>query len=215
MTASAAFFRVEGCLLSKPTSFTVAWYALHAQHVGSRFFRLGTVGLSMASKLADPVVGRRLQWSALRGMSEDRLAFLGEELWEMHLLDALRPVGIDLVERARAEGRRIVLVSDNLDVVVEHLARHLEVDDWRSNRMEMRNRRATGRLQDPIVSTFSGTELSEWADEHGVSLRSSLGYGALSEDAVLLSAVGRPCAVEPDRTLRRLANEHGWPVVNA
>lgn len=211
----AAFFRVEGTLLSRPTAFTVAWYAANAQELGSRFARLGALGLALPVMGADRALGRRLQWSALRGMSEDRLVVLGEEVYESQLADTVRQVGRDLLARARSEGRRIVLVSDNLDVVVEHLARDLGVDDWRANRMELRNGRATGRLVDPVVSTLAGTELAAIADEHDLDLKHCSGYGASAEDAVLLSAVGLPCAVEPDRTLRRLASEHGWPVVNA
>jgi HAD superfamily phosphoserine phosphatase-like hydrolase len=211
----AAFFRVEGTLLPRPTAFTVAWFAANAAEIGGRITRLGALGLTLPVLGADRALGRRLQWSALRGMSEDRLVILGEEVYETQLADTVRQVGRDLLARARQEGRRIVLVSDNLDVVVEHLARDLGVEDWRANRMELRNGRATGRLLDPVVSTLAGTQLHDYADEHGLDLRQCTGYGASAEDAVLLSAVGLPCAVEPDRALRRLATEHRWPVVNA
>jgi phosphoserine phosphatase len=30
----------------------------------------------------------------------------------------------------------------------------------------------------------------------------------------MLAAVGRPCAVNPDYTLRRAAREAGWPVMD-
>lgn len=212
---TAAFFRVEGTLLRRPTAMTVGWLAANAQEMSGRLARLGAFGLSLPVLGADRGLGRRLQWSALRGMSEDRLVVLGEEYYATWLADDLVPVGRDLLARARREGRRVVLVSDNLDVVVEHLARDLGVDDWRANRMELRNGRATGRLLDPVVSTLSGSQLQSYADEHGLSLRQCSGYGAAAEDAVLLSAVGLPCAVAPDRALRRLASEHDWPVVNA
>ncbi len=213
--SSAAFFRVEGTLLRRPTALTTAWFAANAQELGSRLLRLG--GLAMAAPVlgADPGLGRRLQWSALRGTSEDRLVVLGEEYYATWLKDAILPVGRDLLARARHEGRQVVLVSDNLDVVIRHLARDLGVSVWRANRMELRGGRATGRLLDPVVSTLSGTELHALAEELGCDLRRSCGYGARAEDAVLLSAVGLPCAVAPDRALRRLAMEHGWPVVNA
>ena len=83
-----------------------------------------------------------------------------------------------------------------------------------ANRMELRNGRATGRLISPVVGSLSGTELREYAREHGLDLTSCSGYGSSAEDGLLLSAVGLPCAVEPDRTLRRMAREHRWPVVN-
>ena len=42
---------------------------------------------------------------------------------------------------------------------------------------------------------------------------SSWAYGASAADSLLLSAIGQPCAVNPDRQLRRLAKDHDWPVV--
>ena len=69
------------------------------------------------------------------------------------------------------------------------------------------------RAVEPVVASLSGTELREYAEEHGLDLNQCCGYGASAEDGLLLSAVGLPCAVAPDRTLRRMAREHSWPVV--
>ncbi|MEZ4317018.1 MAG: haloacid dehalogenase-like hydrolase [Myxococcota bacterium] len=211
--ASAAFFRVEGTLLTRPTAFATAWLAANAQELGGRLARLGALGAALPVWGADPGLARRLSWSALRGMSEDRLVVLGEEYFHEWLGGHLAPLGLDLLERARGEGRRIVLVSDSLDVIVRHVAEAVRADDWVANRMELRNGRATGRLVEPVVASLSGTELRTYADEHGLDLVRCSGYGASAEDALLLSAVGLPCAVGPDRTLRRMAREHRWPVV--
>lgn len=211
--ASAAFFRVEGTLIARPTALTVAWLAANAQELGERVARLAGLGLSLPVWGADPGLGRRLGWSALRGTSEDRLIVLGEEYFHTWLADAVLPVGRDLLARARADGRRVVLLSDNLESVMAPLKELLGADDLVANRMELRNGRATGRLLDPVISSLSGTELRAYASQHGLDLRSSCGYGAATEDAVLLSAVGLPCAVGPDRGLRRMARDHHWPVV--
>lgn len=209
----AAFFRVEGTLLTRPTAFATAWLAANAQELGGRLVRLGALGAALPVWGADPGLGRRLSWSALRGMSEDRLVILGEEYFHEWLADHVSELGLDLVARARAQGLRIVLVSDSLDVIAKHVASAVKADDWIANRMELRNGRATGRLVEPVVASLSGTELRAYADEHGLDLLQCLGYGASGEDALLLSAVGLPCAVGPDRTLRRMAREHRWPVV--
>jgi phosphoserine phosphatase len=211
--STAAFFRVEGTLVSRPTAFATAWLAANAQELGGRLARLGALGAALPVWGADPGLARRLSWSALRGMSEDRLVVLGEEYFHEWLAGSLREVGRDLLARARGEGRRIVLVSDSLDVIARHVAQAVKADDWIANRMELRNGRATGRLVEPVVASLSGTELRAYAEEHGLDLTRCSGYGASAEDALLLSAVGLPCAVGPDRTLRRMAREHRWPVV--
>jgi hypothetical protein len=50
------------------------------------------------------------------------------------------------------------------------------------------------------------------ADEQGINLSSSSAYSDSVNDRPLLEGVGHPVAVNPDRMLRELAAERGWPV---
>ena len=54
----------------------------------------------------------------------------------------------------------------------------------------------------------------DYAEEHGIDLDTSWAYGASAADALLLSAIGQPCAVNPDRQLRRIARDHQWAVID-
>lgn len=211
----AAFFRFEGVLVSRPAPLAAAWLAANAQHLGQRAVRLGAVALSapFALGLGDAAVGQRVAWSALRGMSHDRIAVLGEEYAQTQLMDQLRPVGVDLLERARRGGYRIVIVSDLIEEVVHPLADHLRADHLVCNHLEMRNGKATGRLEGATVTRFGGRALREFATKYDIELGSSCAYGASGDDQVLLSAVELPCAVTPDRALRRVAADLDWPVV--
>ena len=212
---AAALFRLEGALVPRPAALAAAFLAANAQHVGQRALRLGAVALAapFALGLGDAATGHRLAWAALRGTSEDRLRVLGEEYAEAHLIPALRPIAVDLVEQARRDGCLLVLVSDHVEPIVRPVAAHLRIDTVVANRLELRNGSATGRLEDPVVTRFGGERLRELAAEHGIDLGRSRAYGALAEDQVLLSAIGLPCAVHPDRALRRVARDLDWPVV--
>lgn len=218
MSTKAGFFRVEGTLAPRPTIATAAWLAANAQAVGERLARLGNVALAapflLGGPLRDTVTGSRVAWMGLRGISEDRLVVLGQEYAERFLIPGLREVGLRLLEDARRQGHRIVLLSDNLDVVVRHVADHLGVDDLVCNSMEMRQGKATGRLADPVIGGhLAGEQARRFAEAHGIDLGASSGYGAQSEDGVLLSALGHPCVVHPDWQLRRMARDLDWPVV--
>ncbi|MEZ5397921.1 MAG: haloacid dehalogenase-like hydrolase [Bryobacterales bacterium] len=212
---AAAFFRLEGAVVPTPAVLAAGWLAANAQHVGQRALRLGAVALTapFALGVGDPSTGARLAWAALRGTSEDRLRVLGEEYALAHLVPRIRPVALDLVERARRDGCAIVVVSDHPEQVVTPVAEHLRADAVVANRLELRNGRATGRLCDPVVARFGGQPLRRWAVDHGVDLARSRAYGGAAEDQVLLSTIGLPCAVHPDRTLRRVARDLDWPVV--
>jgi len=217
---SAAFFRVDGTLVRPATLSGPAYMALNAAEVASRIARLGgvaaSVGLRLAGAVGDGHLAHRLAWMGTRGMSEDRLVVLGEEYYARFVLPALKPVGLELLAAARRRGHRIVLISELLDVMVAPLERHLEADELLCNRVELRAGRSTGRLLEPIVGgPMSGQWARSWAAERRIDLGRSAGYGARGADGLLLSAVGDPCAVDPDARLRRLARDLDWPIVTS
>lgn len=212
----AAFFRVEGPILSRPSALAAAWLAASSQELSLRLGRLAAVGLAAPLRLGmDATTATRVAWMGLRGMTEDRLEILGEEYFEAHLRGAIRPVASELLARARREGQVIVLVSDHLEPIARPLLAALDADLLVANRMEIRDGRATGRLLDPVVGRLGGAWLKSFAAEHGLDLGRSCAYGAHEADVALLSAVGLPCAVHPDRGLRAAARDLDWPVVEA
>lgn len=214
----AAFFRVEGALTRPALLPAPAFFTLNGQQLAPRLTRFGGAALATGLKLAGPFkdqqVVHRLAWMGLRGMSDDRLAVLGAEYYAEHVLPHLKPVGLELLEDARRQGYRVVLLSDLLDVIVAPLREHLRADELVCNRMEMQRGRATGRLLDPIIgATLSGQWARAFAAERHLDLATSRAYGAQAGDSLLLSAIGRPCAVDPDWRLRRLARDNDWPIV--
>lgn len=216
----AALFRLEGTLSPRPTLTAAAWLALNARRVRARL--LGLSSFALAGPLAngpglvkDPSRALRLAWSSLEGMSEDRLLVLGELYAEEHLLGSLREVGLELVDRCRERGDRLVLLSDNLDVIANPVGRALGFDVVVANAMELdEHQRATGKLREPVLGPSLGGRILENAlAEQGVDLRASAVYGSHGVDSVLLGAAALPCAVSPDRELRRIARDCDWPVV--
>jgi phosphoserine phosphatase len=213
---SAAFFRVEGTLTSRPTLATPAWLAANSQALSDRLLRFGSMAVAAPFSLRDSSTAQKLAWSSLRGMSEYRLRILGEEYFEEWLRPKLSRVTKDLISRASDDGDRVILLSDNIDVVMKPLAAHLGIEDLVCNHLEVRNEHATGRLADPaITSHFAGQWARDWAADRDIDLMQSSAYGSSGADSTLLSAIGRPCIVHPDRQLRQIARDLDWPVVSA
>lgn len=216
--SSAAFFRLEGTLLDRPPLHAAAYLAASSQTFGERIARLGNVALaaplSLTGELSAGATAARMTWMGVRGMTEDRLVILSEEYYERYIKDDLLETGLYLLEKSKSEGRRIVLISDSIDLIVQPLADALGVDDLVCNRLEMRKAKATGRLEEPVIGgNVAGQWARAFAAEQKIDLAHSLAYGASAADSLLLSAIGKPCAVNPDRQLRRIARDHDWPVV--
>ena len=214
----AAFFRLEGTLTDRSTTSVAAWMAAHAQEFSDRLSRLGAVALSTPFRrvLRDAETATRLSWSGVRGLSADRLHLLGEEHFELFYRGKFSDTGRDFLQTAKREGLTPVLISDSIVEVVNPVAEHFGIEHVICNRLEMRNGNASGRLLSPICTgRISGQLLREMAVDHQWDLLQCRGYGSQETDITLLSALGHPCTVQPDRSLRAIAKDLDWPIVEA
>ncbi len=216
----AAFLRAEGLLVSRGVLSAVAYMTANRCGFRERALRLGQTALAAPVVAAlgqrDRTLGNRLAHLALRDMGEDRVAVLAEEYVEDILRDKVLDTGVELARRLRREGHRIVVLCEGIGHVMRPLVEGLKIaDDIACNELEFRGGRATGKLVDPVLGGYeSGRWVRDYAREHGVDLARSAAYGTHAPDIMLLGAVGRPCAVNPDFTLRKAAREAGWPVLD-
>lgn len=215
---TAAFFRVEGALVDRGALAAAAYFASNGQGFAERALRVGALALAAPLhrmlRQADGTTAVRAAYAACRHMSEDRLAELADEYYDDLLEERLYDRGRELVKQSRKAGHRVVLVSEGIEQVVSRLAEAVRADDYVCNRLEFFDGETTGKLLDPVIG---GHELGRWvhayAAEHAIDLSGSVAYAAHGPDLLLLAAVGRPCAVNPDFALRGAARDADWPVL--
>jgi HAD superfamily phosphoserine phosphatase-like hydrolase len=217
---TAAFVRVEGVLLARGVIGATAYLAANAKKFGERALRLGMVAVAAPVHQllgqTDRGLAHRLAHLSLRGMSEDRVIVLCEEYVEDVLKDQVLEQGTELCKRLQAEGRRVVLLSDGIDPIIAPLARHLKhYDEIYCNKLEFEDGEATGKLLEPIIgSNVGGRWIDDYAEARDLDLKRCAAYGAHGPDMLLLSRVGKPCAVNPDFVLRRSAKDADWPIID-
>ncbi len=220
---AAAFIRVEGVLFKRGLLSAAAYVARNAQGMKERALR--TVGLALGApaygllRQNDRTLANRVAYLAFRGMSQDRIEVLGEEYFHDVLASKLLDRGVEIVQRMKDEGYRTVLLSESLPQLMAPLvdkigARH--VDRLVTNHIEFKaDGDCTGRLLDPVVGGHdAGRFVHRYCEEHGLDARGSAAFGSHAGDLLLLASVGKPCAVNPDFTLRRAAHEADWPIVD-
>jgi len=149
------YWRVEGSLLDLTTVQPVAFFTWNAQTFAARMARRGLVFLMAALRpflyAAHRVFATRVVHAVLRGVSRDRLDLLGDEYFQYKLKPHLKPDGVASLKRLQAQGADIVLVSQGLDHVMRPLAQFLGVKWLVANRLDFRDRVATGRLLSPVI----------------------------------------------------------------
>lgn len=219
LTDSAAFYDVDGTLISANVVNAFAYYALNQPTLtGSLVKTVSTVAQLPFYWALDKVSRKAFNehfYKVYEGQSEDRLVVLAEDMFEDVLEKTIYPRSKDLIAESRRAGCKQVLISGGLDFVLAPLARHLKVDDVICNRLEFHNGYATGRLQKPFVGGANKAQIiRDYAKAHGLDLSRCWGYSDSYSDYAMLTVVGHPTAVNPDMRLRAVARSYDWPVLD-
>ena len=119
-----------------------------------------------------------------------------------------------LIEEHRAAGRDVVLVSTSGDEMVRPIGELLGISDIIATRMVVDEAGCyTGEVDFYAAGPNKVVAVKALAEERGYDLEDSYAYSDSITDALLLATVGHPTAVNPDRGLRRMALEKGWPIL--
>ena len=121
---------------------------------------------------------------------------------------------LHLLDEHRAAGRDIVIVSSAGSDVVEPIAELLGISTVIATRLEERDGRYTGEIDFYAYGANKATAMADLAARQGYDLAASYAYSDSVTDLPMLSTVGHPHAVNPDKVLRREAIERGWPVLD-
>lgn len=120
---------------------------------------------------------------------------------------------VSLIEEHRLAGRDVVVVSASGAEVVEPIAEMLGADRVIATRMEIADGCYTGGIEYYAYAEEKARAIEELAAAEGYDLASSYGYSDSVTDVPMLEAVGHAHAVNPDKELRKVAAERGWPVL--
>jgi HAD superfamily hydrolase (TIGR01490 family) len=126
---------------------------------------------------------------------------------------------LELVERHRAAGDRLALVTATNDAVTRPIAQLLDIPTLIATELERdESGRATGRVRGvPAFREGKVVRVEAWLGELGTRLAGqnrSHFYSDSANDIPLLEAVTHPVATNPSASLERHARARGWPVLN-
>jgi HAD superfamily hydrolase (TIGR01490 family) len=150
----------------------------------------------------------------LNGFSVAEMQHLVGDAMETVLRPLVYEEPLRLLERHRARGEPVYIVSATLQEIVQHIADDLGFDGAVGSICEVVDGVYTGRTLRAAHGEGKADALRELAAAEGLDLERSTAYSDSYSDVPFLEAVGRPVAANPDRKLRRIAAERGWPVVH-
>ncbi|WP_127573312.1 HAD family hydrolase [Georgenia faecalis] len=215
-TRRAAFFDLDKTVIatSSTMAFSTPFYRggllTRAGVLRGLYAQLGYLAVGadhdqterMKDRLADLVRG----WDVARTE-----AIVAEALHE-RIEPVVYAEAIDLIDAHHADGDDVVVVSASSEAVVRPIAAMLGADHVIASRLATDGGRYTGDLDYYAYGPAKAEAVEEAADRHGYDLAASWAYSDSVTDLPMLSAVGHPVAVNPDRALRREALARGWEI---
>lgn len=216
---AASYFDVDGTLVSTNLIPPTLYYLLSQPTPLDVMRELGKALLKAPAMAVAEFRDRRMfnemLFSVFKGMSEDRLVLLAEDVFERVLRPNLYPGAKDIVQTSIDKGHEVILVSGALDVLMQQLAKHLGAHGYIANRLEVKDLRCTGKLTRPVVAGPNKALLvRDHARAAGHNLDDCFAYSDSYSDVPMLSIVGYPVAVNPDRRLSMLAEAYHWPIID-
>ncbi len=212
----AAFFDLDKTIISKSSSLALtrpmyrAGMVTRGQLLRGAYAQLVYALLGADEKKMDRLKEGMLQLT--KGWDRDEVERLVRDV----IIEVIDPYvyqeALDLMALHRQERRRIYIVSSSPEEVVRPLARHFGVSGVIATRPRIEEGLYTGELAFYCYGEGKAQAIRELAERVGVDLEGSYAYTDSITDLPMLEAVGHPVAVNPDRDLRREAEERGWEI---
>ena len=216
-TRAAAFFDLDNTLLRGASIFYLA-RGLYAR----KFFQTADVArfayqqvrFRLGAENAGHVDQARVAaLSFIAGRSVEELQEIGEEVFEDHMAGKIWPGTLELARIHLDQGQRVWLVTAAPVEVATIIAKRIGLTGALGTVAEHRDGHYTGRLVGDLLHGPAKAEaVRALAVREGLELERCAAYSDSANDIPMLSMVGNPCAVNPDRPLRVHAREHGWRI---
>jgi HAD superfamily hydrolase (TIGR01490 family) len=214
-SSEAAFFDLDKTIIARSSTLVM----------GRTFFKDGLISPSTVLKglyaqAVYQLVGadhakmeqmRRAALDLTQGWDAERVRKLVHETVEEVIAPLVYAEALALIEQHHAAGRDVWIVSSSGEEIVAPFAGYLGVEEILATRSGIDDEgRYDGTLEFYAYGGAKATAIRQVADARGYDLTRCYAYSDSITDLPMLSAVGHPTAVNPDRELRAAATAMGW-----
>nr|WP_276322304.1 HAD-IB family hydrolase [Halomonas neptunia] len=128
---------------------------------------------------------------------------------------SILPKAEELLARHRTKGDTLLIITATNRFITAPIAERLGVDHLIAVNPEVANGRYTGRVSGiPSYREGKVTRLNQWLEQQDISMDGAWFYSDSHNDLPLLEQVDHPVAVDPDETLRKVAEERHWRIMS-
>lgn len=214
---AAAFFDVDNTILRGSSSFLFGKSAFERKFFSRKdFWRFAWHQLMFIWKGENNTKLSALKDRILILAQGHRLVDLQElvdEVYEKHIKQKLWPETVRLAKDHIKQGREVWLVTAAPQELGDVIAHELGLTGAIGTKVEKKNGILTGKLVGaPVHGPEKRRAIRALAKTRNLSLKRSYAYSDSENDLPMLTAVGHPVAVNPDKLLARHAKAADWPI---
>ncbi|HVF52161.1 MAG TPA: HAD-IB family hydrolase [Actinomycetota bacterium] len=212
----AAFFDLDKTIIARSSPLALGRSFLKEGLIGHSFF-LKSIYAQLVFLLmgADDEKMDRMRAEAAKltaGWEQEKVRRVVAEVLEDVISPLIYAEALELIHDHKAAGRLVCIVSSSPAEIVEPLAAMLRVSRWIATMPKVEDGKYTGELEFYAYGPHKAEAMRALADEADIDLDNSFAYSDSVTDLPMLEAVGRPVVVNPDKDLRRIAQERGWGI---
>lgn len=155
---------------------------------------------------------------ALKPLAEntpEQLAAWHQQFMVSKIEPNILPKAEELLARHRTKGDTLLIITATNRFITAPIANRLGVDDLIAVDPEIIDGRYTGRVAGtPSYREGKVTRLKQWLEGQEFTMDGAWFYSDSHNDLPLLEQVEHPVAVDPDDTLRKVAEERQWRIMS-
>ncbi len=213
---SIAFFDVDGTILNGYSGYYTTLELIRRNILKLRrlpqaiFYKtISTIYYGDVHKMYEVAI------QDMAGSHIDEILKIGRYVFEKYLKEKLFVDALKRIEEHRKKGDKIILISSGPYMTIKIIEEYLKADDSFSIGPVIKE----GILQNYLIKPFCFMEgkveiATEQAAKEKIDLKDCYFYADSIHDIHLLSNVGKPFVVNPDRKLKKEAAKHDWPILN-
>ncbi len=151
-----------------------------------------------------------LTYFSIEQLSKMHEAFIASKIQTILLKKAYT-----LIEQHREQGHTLLIITATNRFITEPIAKLLGINHLIATEGEIHNGSYTGKVTGiPSFGQGKITRLKQWLQNRKETLEGSYFYSDSHNDLPLLELVSHPLAVDPDPTLKAIAESKQWPIIS-
>jgi len=153
--------------------------------------------------------------SDMAGTHIDDILRIGKETFDKFVKPKMYLEGIAEITRLKQEGYTVALLTSGPYMLIKNMELFLKTDTSFSNGPDIIDGVLQKTFREPLCYKEGKVQVArQFASSEGIDLQDCLFYSDSISDLPLLSQVGHPRVVNPDRKLGIEAARRGWTVLN-